>query len=249
MRVAGLVLGVLASVMIVAPGCRRQSEAVGTQAEATILAPTYFKAKHGFDGGLFEMIELSQREGFDTVRTIDDLARFASSVGGAIGFTAHPNFEAGTRSAQAVLWYTRLSPVDASWPLYLFDEREARKLPSAAARSEAMAAAEAKISGKMEQAKRLIAAGGQRGVKLVGNPEERKVLALAVLRQGGVFEHTGSFDVGNCGGCRSVVSGGTPLACGLGVQGQEHWTCCGSTNEIGHCDYWKAIKTQDDGKP
>ncbi len=173
MRVAGLVLGVLASVMIVAPGCRRQSEAVGTQAEATIPAPTYFKAKHGFDGGLFEMIELSQREGFDTVRTIDDLARFASSVGGAIGFTAHPNFEAGTRSAQAVLWYTRLSPVDASWPLYLFDEREARKLPSAAARSEAMAAAEAKISGKMEQARRLIAAGGQRGVKLVGNPEER----------------------------------------------------------------------------
>jgi hypothetical protein len=94
----------------------------------------------------------------------------------------------------------------------------------------------------------LIAASGPNGVKLVGDPDERKVLALAVLRLGGFFDHTGEFAVGRCVGCRSVVSGGNPSSCGLGVQNKKHWNCCGSTNEGGHCEYWKLIKTQDDSK-
>jgi hypothetical protein len=194
------------------------------------------------------MVDLGKREGFDAIQTIDDVARFASEVPGAVGFTAHPNFEKGTRYASAVVWYTKLSATGSSWALYLFDKKEAQKNPGDAPRAAAVATAEAKVSGKMNEAKELIAAGGPNGVKLVGDPDERKVLALAVLRLGGLFEHTGEFAVGRCGGCRSVVSGGNRLSCGLGVQNKKHWNCCGSTNEGGPCEYWKLIKTQDDTK-
>ena len=106
----------------------------------------------------------------------------------------------------------------------------------------------ARVSGKMDEARELIAAGGTNGVKLVGNPGERKVLALAVLRLGGLFEHTCAFAVGPCAGCRTVVPGGDAASCGLGVQNQRHWTCCGSTNEGGYCDYWKLIKAGEDNR-
>jgi hypothetical protein len=163
-----------------------------------------------------------------------------------MGFTAHPKFENGTRHAWAVVWYTKLSPKKSSLPLYLFNKTEAQKKPGNAPRAEAVAAAEVKVSDKMNEARGLIAAGGPDGVKLVGDPDERKVLALAVLRLGGLFEHTGEFAVGRCGGCRSVISGGKPSACGVGVQNKKHWNCCGSTAEGGHCVYWKLIKAQDD---
>lgn len=204
----------------------------------------YFRARHGFNGGLEEMVDLSERQGFDAIRTIDDVARFASEVPGAVGFTAHPDFENGTRHASAVVSYTRLSPTQESWVLYLFDKKEAQKNPGDAPRAAALAAAEAKVSSKIDEARELIAAGGTNGVKLVGD----KVLALAVLRLGGLFGHTGEFAVGRCVGCRSVVSGGNPGSCGLDVQNKKHWNCCGSTNEGGYCDYWKLIKTQDDSR-
>src|SRR5678816_750092 len=79
----------------------------------------YHRAKHGYSGGLTEMVDLSRAEGFDKVLTIEDLAAFASKVPGAVGFTAHPRFESGQRHARAVLWYTRLSPTESSWALYL----------------------------------------------------------------------------------------------------------------------------------
>ena len=243
-----LVIGVLAGILISPAGCRRQSDSAATQPKTRTQVPNYFQASHGFDGGLHEMVDLSKREGFDAIRTVDDVARFASEVPGAMGFTAHPNFENGTRYASAVVWYTKLSPTGSSWALYLFDKTEAQKNPGDAPRAAAVAAADAKVSGKMNEARGLIAAGGPNGVKLVGDPDERKVLALAVLRLGGLFEHTGEFAVGRCGGCRSVVSGGNRLSCGLGVQNKKHWNCCGSTNEGGHCEYWKLIKTQDDTK-
>jgi hypothetical protein len=194
------------------------------------------------------MVDLSQREGFDAIRTIDDVARFASEVPGAVGFTAHPDFGNGTRYASAVVWYTKLSPTESSWALYLFDKKEAQKSPGDAPRAAAVAAAEAKVSSKMDEARELIAAGGTNGVKLVGDPVECKVLALAVLRLGGLFEHTREFAVGRCVECRNVVPGGNPRSCGLDVQNKKHWNCCGSTNEGGYCDYWKLIKTQDDSK-
>jgi hypothetical protein len=195
---------------------------------------------------LVEIVDLSNRGGFDAIRTIDDVARFAAEVRGAVGFTVHPQFENGTRYASAVVWYTKLSPASSSWPLFLFDGKEARKKPGDAPREAAVAAAQAKVSSKMEEAKALMATAGPNGVRLVGDPSERKVLALAVLRLGGLFEHAGEFTVGRCGGCRNVIPGGNPSSCGLGVQNKKHWNCCGSTNETGSCDYWKLIKTQDD---
>ena len=243
-----LVIGVLAGILISTAGCRRQSDSAVTQPKTSTRVPNYFRASHGFDGGLQEMVDLSKREGFDTIRTIDDVATFASEVPGAMGFTAHPDFENGTRYASAVVWYTKLSPTKSSWGLYLFDKKEAQKNPGDAPRAAALAVAEAKVSGKMNEARRLIAAGGPNGVKMVGDFDEQKALALAVLRLGGLFEHTGAFAVGRCGGCRSVVSGGNPGSCGLGVQNKKHWSCCGSTDEGGHCEYWKLIKTQDDTK-
>jgi len=207
----------------------------------------YFLASHGFCGGQVEMVDLSKREGFDAIRTIDDVARFASEVPGAVGFTAHPFFENGIRYASAVVWYTKLSPKGLSWSLYLFDKKEAQKNPGDAPLPSAMAAAEAKVSSKMDEARKLVAEGGTNGVKLVGDSYEcNHVLALAVLRLGGLFEHMGEFGVGHCRGCRSVVSGGNPEACGLGVQNKKHWNCCGSTKEGGYCDRWKLIKGMDD---
>ena len=243
-----LVIGLLTGILIGAAGCRRQSDSSVTQPETRTRVPEYFRASHGFNGGLHEMVDLSKREGFDAIQTLDDVARFASEVPGAVGFTAHPDFENGTRHASAVVWYTKLSPTEFSWALYLFDKKEAKKNPGDAPRAAAVAAAEAEVSSRMGEAEELIAAGGTNGVKLVGEPDERKVLALAVLRLGGLFEHEGEFAVGRCVGCRTVVPGGNPGSCGLGVQNKKHWNCCGSTNEGGYCDYWKLIKAQDDSK-
>jgi len=197
---------------------------------------------------LCEMLDLSKREGFDAIHTMDEVARFASEVPGAVGFTAHPKFENGTRYAKAVMWYTRLSPPGSSWGLYLFDKKEALKNPGDSPRAQAVAAAEAKVSARMDEARGLIAAGGTNGVKMVGDYDESKVVARAVLRLGGRFEHTGAFAAGRCAACRSVVSGGNPSSCGLDVQNQKHWNCCGSTNEGGHCEYWKQINAKDSGK-
>ena len=243
-----LTMGVLAGVLISTASCRHRSDFSVTQPNTRSPVPDYFRARHGFDGGLHEMVDLSKREGFDAIRTIDDVARFASEVPGAVGFTAPPNFENNTRYASAVVWYTKLSRTESSWPLYLFDKTEAQKKPGDTPRAAAEAAAEAKVSGKMNEARGLIAAGGPTGVKLVGDLDERKALALAVLRLGGLFEHTGEFAVGRCRGCRSVISGGNLSSCGLGVQNKKHWSCCGSTDEGGHCEYWKLIETQDDTK-
>ena len=103
----------------------------------------YFRAKHGDGNGLSKKVRLSMRKGFDSVRNIDDVAKFAAKVPGAIGFTAHPHFEQGTRAASAILWYTTLSSPQNSWPFYLFDETEAKKNPGDKPRTEAHAAAEA----------------------------------------------------------------------------------------------------------
>ena len=205
----------------------------------------YFLAMHGFGSGLSEMVDLSTREGFDTVRTIDDVAKFAAKVPGAIGFTAHPDFEQGMRYASAILWYTELSSPQNSWPLYLFDETEAKKKPGDKPRSEALAAAEAKVQSKMAMAKELIEASGSLGVKLTGDPEDQQVLALAIMRLGGSFEHNGEFGTTNCVGCRILVSGGAPFLCGLGVQKKKHWGCCGSTEKKSHCQFWPLFKKQN----
>ncbi len=100
----------------------------------------------------------------------------------------------------------------------------------------------------MDEARGLIAAGGTNGVKLQGNYDNSKVVAQAVLRLGGRFEHTGAFATGRCVACRSVVSGGNPSSCGLDVQNRQHWNCCGSTNEGGHCQYWKKVNAMDRSK-
>lgn len=229
---------VLACIKSVAAGADTQSDT----------SPAYFQAKHGYGGGLTEMIDLSTRDGFDALRSIDDVAKFASKVPGAIGFTAHPGFAKGARYAHAVLWYTKRSPKNSSWGLYLFDRSEADKAPGDAPRAEAVAAAEAKVASRMQKAKELIEAGGSNGVELPGDYAEQKVLGLAVMRQGGFFKHTGAFGADGCAGCRTVVPGGTPFRCGIGVQGKEHWNCCGSTEKEGHCRYWELVKAQDDAK-
>ena len=207
----------------------------------------YFLAKHGFGSGLSEMVDLSMRKGFDSVRNIDDVAKFAAKVPGAIGFTAHPHFEQGMRYASAILWYTELSSPQNSWSLFLFDETEAKKKPGDKPRSEALAAAEAKVHSKMERAKELIEKNGSRGVKLTGDPEDQQVLALAIMRLGGSFEHNGEFGTKNCGGCRILVPGGAPSLCGLGVQKKKHWGCCGSTEKKSHCQFWQWFKKQNTG--
>ena len=240
------IIGVFVYSMIILPACTNKQAASAPFAMQSDNGTQYFRAKHGYSGGLHEMVDLSKREGFDAVRTFGDVAEFASEVPGAVGFTAHPDFENGTRYAHAVVWYTNLSPVGSSWSLYLFDSVEAQKGPGGAPRAEAVAAAEAKVSGKMAAAQQLIDAGGAGGVKLVGDYDEQKVLALAVIRLGGFFEHSGTFGAGYCGGCRSVVPGGNPSRCGLGVQDREHWNCCGGTERGGHCRYWELIKLQDE---
>ena len=207
----------------------------------------YFRAKHGDGNGLSKMVRLSMRKGFDSVRNIDDVAKFAAKVPGAIGFTAHPHFEQGMRYASAILWYTTLSSPQNSWPFYLFDETEAKKKPGGKPRSEALSAAEAKVHSKMERAKELIEKNGSRGVKLTGDPEDQQVLALAIMRLGGSFEHNGKFGTTNCGGCRILVPGGAPFLCGLGVQKKKHWGCCGSTEKKSHCQFWPLFKKQNTG--
>ena len=202
----------------------------------------YFLAKHGDGSGLSEMVDLSIRKGFDSVRNIDDVAKFAAKVPGAIGFTAHPDFQDDTRLASAVIWYTGLSSPQNSWPLYLFDETEAKKKPGDKPRSEALAAAEAKVQSKMTMAKELIEASGSRGVKLTGDPEDQQVLALAIMRLGGSFEHNGEFGTTDCGGCRILVPGGAPFLC---VQKKKHWSCCGSTEKKSHCQFWQLFKKQN----
>ena len=207
----------------------------------------YFRAKHGDGNGLSKMVRLSMRKGFDSVRNIDDVAKFAAKVPGAIGFTAHPHFEQGMRYASAILWYTTLSSPQNSWPFYLFDETEAKKKPGDKPRSEALVAAEAKVQSKMAMAKELIDASGSRGVKLTG---DQQALALAIMRLGGSFEHNGEFGTANfglCGGCRILVPGGTPPLCGLGVQKKKHWGCCGSTEKKSHCQFWQWFKKQNTG--
>ncbi len=124
-----LIIGVLAGILSMTPGCRRQSESSTTQPQTRTGAIAYFQASHGFDGGLCEMIDLSKREGFDAIHTLDEVARFASEVPGAVGFTAHPSFENGSRYAHAIMWYTGLSEPGSSWALYLFDKKEALKNP------------------------------------------------------------------------------------------------------------------------
>jgi hypothetical protein len=221
----------------------------------------YFRAMHGFGVGQIEMVDLSKLEGFDSLRTIDDVAKFAAKVPGAIGFTTHPFFEEAVRKAveeqgitidpgpyrytRAVIWYTGLSSTRSSWPLYLFDEAEAKKKPGEKPRLEALLAAEARVSAKMETAKELIETSGSNGVKLTGDYEERKALSLAIMRLGGSFEHVGEFGTKNCGGCRILVPGGTPFLCGLGVQKKKHWNCCGSTEKKSHCQFWQLIKKQN----
>jgi len=209
----------------------------------------YYRADHGFDGGLTEMTDLTKVEGFDKVLTKNDLARFASKVPGAVGFTVHPQFESGKRYARAVLWYTRLSPTESSWALYLFDETNAKKKPGEAPEAFAVAAAEAKVAGKLGIAQKMIAAGGTNGVKLSGDYEDRKVLALAVMRLGGKFVHTGEFGASQCGSCRTVMSGGNPRSCGLGVRNVKHWNCCGASEDVRYCRYWELIKAQDEAEP
>lgn len=208
--------------------------------------PRYHLAKHGFNGGFIETVNLTKLKGFDKVLTLRDVAEFASKVPDVIGFIAHPKFESGERYAEAVLWYTKLSPTELSWPLYLLDETEAKKSPGDTPKASAVAAAEAKVSGKLQIARELIAAGGLDGVTLSGDPEERKILALAVMRLNGFFKHTGEFGAAYCVGCRNVVSGGTPWRCGLGIMNQNHWNCCGASKEVKHCRYWELLKAQKD---
>lgn len=227
--------------------CERQQAPVVEGKSGTVTVPEYFRANHGFGSGLHEFVDLSKLEGFDALQTRDDVAGFAAGIPGAIGFTLHPRFEQGERYASAVLWYTGLSSTRSSWGLYLFNSQEAEKNPGDAPRAEAVAAAEAKISGKMEEAKELIEAAGGKGVRLTGEYGERKVLALAVLRLNGRFAHSDTFRSGPCGSCRTVIPGGTPTKCGHGIVNKRHWSCCGSTDAADlFCTYWEQIKALDD---
>ncbi len=214
--------------------------------------PRYYQANHGIDGGLEEMVDLSKMEGFEEARTIDDVARLAAKVPGAVGFMAHPLFEMGDRYAIAVLWYSHRSRTESSWPLHLFDEAEAKKRPGEAATPAALVAAELRISAKLPAAQALMDAGGARGVKISpadGDYNEQMVMALAVMRLGGFFAHSGQFGKDDCIGCRNVVRGGTPEKCGLGVKKVKHWNCCGAEAGTNRCRYWELIKAQNDVGP
>ena len=207
----------------------------------------YFLAKHGFSGGSQNMVNLSKLAGFDQVRNLDDIARFARRVPGAIGFTAHPNFENGTRYASAMISYTSLSPTNESWKLYLYDRAEAEKLPGSAPTAAAELTFEVRIQAAMAEARKLIDSSGADGVILRGHGEDVP-LAHAVMRLGGTFAHTGEFGTRFCTGCRNILKGGTPAKCPLGVLKIGHWSCCGSTDGAGHCEYWKMWKAEEDRK-
>ena len=241
-----LTAGILVSILVFVPACQRQQTPIVHSEAEKGSVPEYFRANHGYDGGLKEMVDIRKCEGFDALKTRDDVARFAAGIPGAIGFTLHPEFEKGARYAEAVLWYTKLSSKSRSWGIYLFDKQEAMKNPGDAPRPEAVAAAEAKVSARMEDAQKLIDEAGAKGVNLVGDFEEKKALALAVLRLGGKFEHFGEYRTDFCLGCRSVVQGSTPEKCAHGLANEKHWTCCGSIEDSGYCKYWELIKAQDD---
>lgn len=209
--------------------------------------PMYFRAKHGYNGGSENMVDLSKLDGFDQVRNLDDIARFARKVPGAIGFTAHPNFEKGTRYARAVISYTSLSPTRESWKLYLYDRAEAEKPPGSAPGAGAELAFEGRIQAAMGEARKLIDSSGADGVNFRSHSADIP-LAYAVMRLGGTFAHTGEFGTRFCTGCRNIVKGGSPAKCALGVLKIGHWSCCGSTKEAGHCEYWKMWKAEEDRK-
>ncbi|MBN8421946.1 MAG: hypothetical protein J0L73_23720 [Verrucomicrobia bacterium] len=212
----------------------------------------YFQANHGCNGGLEEMVDLSQIEGFEEVRTISDVAKFAAKVPGAVGFMAHPDFEKGDRFASAVVWYSHRSRTSESWTLHLFDEAEAKKGPGEAATPAALLAAELRVTAKLPTAQALIDKGGALGVNVSpadGDYNEQMLMALAVMRLGGFFAHSGQFGKGHCFGCRSVVRGGIPEKCGLGVRKVPHWTCCGAEAGTLRCRYWELIKAQNDVGP
>lgn len=217
---------------------------------ASVNVPDYFRANHGYGAGLMEMVDLSPMEGFEAVQSIDELAKFAAAVKGAVGFSVHPSFEKGKRYAHAVIWYTGLTARNQSWPLYLFNEAEARKMPGEAPTPAAAAAAEAKVNAATGKARELFDAARPKGVKLeMEDYQEQKILALAIMRLGGTFEHTGGFTSKACGSCRSVVPGGNPKSCGHGVRGKAHWNCCGGTDPGDtRCRYWELIKALDDKK-
>ena len=126
----------------------------------------FTKAEHGYGMGLNEMVALHALAGFSEIHTIADIARSAQRIPGAVGFTAHPDFESGIRYAHAVVWYTIRSPKNQSWPLYLFDRTEALKRPGEPVPPTAIAAAEAKVEAKMPEARQLVAAAGQSDITL-----------------------------------------------------------------------------------
>lgn len=221
--------------------------AAGEEAKPAQPPPKYFPAQHGYNGGLKGLVDLSERDGFDAVRTLDEVAAFAAKVPGAIGFTAHPQFEHGKRHAQAVLWYSRRSKPELSWVLHLFDAAEAQKQPGEAVKAAALLAAERQVANMLPTAEGLIKEGGAGGVRFGAELayEEKKLLALAVLRVGGFFAHGSEFGA-ECGSCRSVVPGGNPEKCAAGMLKVKHWTCCGAEAGVSHCRYWALIKAQDD---
>jgi hypothetical protein len=92
----------------------------GSQGQQEV--PKYHRADHGFSGGEDVMVDLSELPGFSEAKTLADVAALARTVDKAIGFTAHPFFESGTRYAHAVISYTNKSPQSESWALYLFDD-------------------------------------------------------------------------------------------------------------------------------
>lgn len=99
------------------------------------------------------------------------------------------------------------------------------KKPDEAPEASAVAAAEAEVAGKLRMAEVLIDASGPNYVNLSFNYEEKKVLALAVMRLGGTFAHTGEVGDNRCRCCRSAIPDGNPSMCGLRVRNLNHWNC------------------------
>ena len=60
----------------------------------TVGAQGYFRANHGYGGGLMEMVDLREVEGFEAAKSIDDLATLAASERRG-EFSVHPHFEKG----------------------------------------------------------------------------------------------------------------------------------------------------------
>lgn len=92
----------------------------------------YYKARHGFDGRLgwksTDNITIVPEKFLDNASTIDQVAVVVKNqYNYSIGFTLHPNYPS-PRYVGAVIWYTNRSPQSSSWPLYLWNRREANKL-------------------------------------------------------------------------------------------------------------------------